>query len=94
MAISQLQKDNFVYWATQYIKMKCIGAKIREITYEKSFSLSWVYLAAEREAGWFYGDILKAEKNGSGAQKDLIKSQVQPAVPELWPDLAPAESSQ
>ena len=88
------QRNDFVYWATQYVKRKCIGVTIAQIDTEEGLTLQWCYgddkPKRERNVSWSYEEQAKAFGAGAEALKQLIRSRVQEALPELFPAEAEA----
>lgn len=86
MALTKSQHDDFIYWATQYIKRKCHGVKgIKEQPTSVGVALFWSYKGKDRSATWLSVNIEKALGSGPAATKSLIQEAIRPQIPELFP---------
>ncbi len=74
------QKHDFVYWATQYIKRKCLGAKITEVAEEDGVRLQWASKGVEHDVYWDGPRISDAFTAGPEAIKALIQEEFKAAV--------------
>lgn len=98
-ALSQKIKDDFVYWITQYIKRKCIGAKIKETTLPDGVQFDWKWgppteTSTPRKVFFSNKDMIAAMGVGADAIKKVIQCRVRAELPEMFPpDEQPTDPS-
>ncbi len=82
MKLTKTQHQDFVYWATQYIKRKCIGAKIK-IFDGDPMAMNWLFKGTERNTGWDHDEISTAMNVGPDAIRSLIRNRIKEVCPEI-----------
>lgn len=74
------QQADFIYWATQYVKMKCIGARPRQIENADGVQIDWTSKQADHSMFWSHVDIVTAFEDGADAIKALIQREFKAAM--------------
>ncbi len=82
---NQNTQADFIYWATQYIKRKCVGARIKQDTGQGGLVLSWSYKRKDRVASWSLEEINAAMSGGADATRKLIRDAVRASLPDMFP---------
>ncbi len=79
-------RADFVYWATQYIKRKCISVKIKETELEGGgVQLDWGFRGKDRTAIWSAENIRAVLGTGADQTRQAIQEAVRAQLPELFP---------
>lgn len=82
---NQNTQADFIYWATQYIKRKCVGARIKQIQTDAALELRWSYKRKDRKVSWEHSLIEGAMAQGADATRKLIRDAVRASLPDMFP---------